>query len=281
MNDVDLRLMRAAVAVADELSFSRAALRLGITQPGLTQQIRVLERSIGAALFFRNHHKVSLTDAGRAFVAEARLCLMHEQKAVQAARSAASGAEVVLNVGQSPYIDSSLTSVISSIHLPLFPNLRLHIFSDYSPELSRRVTSGELDIAIVAAGMDSRLLSSIELDMAPFYILYEAISERAIQLGIAPRERHHITNSRHASQLVHSTGGVAFLARREAWNEATNGLTLRPFVESDIRVRTVLVARNDAPRIVSEFMRAVVMKVRHHSRPAQQGKLPFGGARKP
>src|ERR1700722_863880 len=148
MNEIDLRLMRAAVAVSEELNFSRAAARLHITQPALTKQIQDLEGFLGTKLFDRDHQKVTVTDAGRAFVAEARLALLHHQRAVQAARSAASGAEAVLNIGQSPYVDPLLTAIVSSIHLPLYPNLRLHVSSDYSPELSRRVAGGALDLAI-------------------------------------------------------------------------------------------------------------------------------------
>src|ERR1700727_12737 len=130
MNEIDLRLMRAAVAVAEELSFSRASTRLHLSQPALTKQIQDLEGFLQATLFDRNHQKVSVTDAGRAFVEEAKLSLLHQQRAVQAARAVAHGAEVILNVGQSPYTEPLLTSIVSSVHLPLFPDLRLHISSD-------------------------------------------------------------------------------------------------------------------------------------------------------
>ena len=69
--EVDLRLLRAAVVVAEELNISRAAKRLGISQPGLTKQIQELEERVEERLFHRDTQKVELTDAGRAFVAEA------------------------------------------------------------------------------------------------------------------------------------------------------------------------------------------------------------------
>ena len=73
MNEIDLRLMRAAVTVAEELNFGRAAKRLHISQPGLTKQIQDLEGFLKTRLFERDHQKVTLTEAGRAFVAEAQL----------------------------------------------------------------------------------------------------------------------------------------------------------------------------------------------------------------
>lgn len=308
MNEIDLRLMRAAVAVAEELNFSRAAIRLHISQPALTKQIQDLEGFVGTKLFQRDHQKVTVTDAGDAFVAEARKALLHHQRAIQAAKSAAMGAEAILNVGQSSYTDPFLTSIVSSVHLPLYPNLRVHTFSDYSPELSRRVAGGELDLAIVAAGGDVSHLSSVEISSSPLYILlertselakrrefllrdlkevpwimfapqvhpvlYEAIMERASTEGAAPPEKQHVTSAEHAAQLVKNTGGVAFLTKRGAWRTAVDGLTLRPLVEPGLAVRTVVVARNDAGRLVSEFMRAIVRKVRLITTPTQQ-KLPL------
>jgi len=304
MNEIDLRLMRAAVAVAEELNFSRAAIRLHISQPALTKQIQDLEGFLHTKLFERDHQKVTLTGPGEAFVAEARLALLHHQRAIQAARSAAKGAEAILNVGHSPYTDPFLTSIVSSVHLPLYPNLRIHTFSDYSPELSRRVTAGELDLAIMEAGDDSNQLGSIELSRSPLYILlerdsdlsthrefklrdlkgvpwilfahqvhpvlYEAIAECAVKAQIEPPERHHITTAEHAGQLVKSTGGVGFLTKRDAWRVAVDGLTIRPLTEVGIEVRTVLTARNDAGRLVGEFMRAVVRKIKQISEPAQR-----------
>jgi len=308
MNEIDLRLMRAAVAVAEELNFSRAAVRLHITQPALTKQIQDLEGFLNTKLFERDHQKVAVTDAGHAFVAQSRTALMHHQRAIQAAKSAANGAEAILNVGQSPYTDPFLTSVISSVHLPLFPSLRLHTFSDYSPELSRRVASGELDLAIVAAGNEVSQLISVELNSSPLYILleqnsdlasykgltlrdlndmpwilfapqthpflYETIAERALKVGATPLERQHVTTAEHAAQLVKSTGGVAFLTKSDAWRVAVDGLTMRPLNEPDLNVRTVVVARNDASRTVSEFIRAFVRKLGQITAP-RQTRLPL------
>lgn len=304
MNEIDLRLMRAAVALAEELNFSRAAIRLHISQPALSKQIQDLEGFLKTKLFERDHQKVALTDAGRAFVAEAQLCLLHHHRAIQGAKAAASGAEVILNIGHSPYTDPLLTSIISSIHLPLYPNLRLHVSSDYSPELSRRVLSGELDVAVLAAGDESSQLSSIELTRSPLYILveqgselsyrkeftlcdlrdapwilfaeqvhpflYGAIAQRTVEEGIEPPERHHVTSAEHAAQLVKSTGGVAFLTKRGAWRVAVDGLTIRPLNEPGLEVRTILEARQDAGRIIGEFLRAVVRKTKQMSEPTQR-----------
>jgi DNA-binding transcriptional LysR family regulator len=310
MNEIDLRLMRASVAVAEELNFSRAAIRLHISQPALTKQIQDLEGFLNTRLFERDHQKVTVTDAGLAFVAEARIALVHHQRAIQAARSAANGAETILNIGQSSFTDPFLTSIVASVHLPLHPNLRIHTFSDYSPELTRRVAAGELDLAIVAAEEESNQLSSVELSESPLYILlertselashkelviqnlknmpwilfahqvhpvlYELILECATKTGIDPPERHHVTSAEHAAQLVKATGGAGFLTKHDAWRVAVDGLTIRPLEEPGVKVRTVLTARNDSGRLVGEFVRGVVRKIKDISAPTQR-HLPLTG----
>jgi acetyl esterase/lipase len=84
---IELRHLRAFVAVADDLSFSRAAQRLFITQPALSRQIRGLERLVGCDLFRRSTQRVQLTLAGEALLARARTLLTDLDDAVTATRS--------------------------------------------------------------------------------------------------------------------------------------------------------------------------------------------------
>ena len=83
----EIRLLQAAIAVARELNFSRAAESLHIGQSTLSKQIYELESQLGFKLFERNHQTVELTDAGRAFVEEAREALLHTERAVVAAKA--------------------------------------------------------------------------------------------------------------------------------------------------------------------------------------------------
>jgi DNA-binding transcriptional LysR family regulator len=308
MSQIDLRLIRAAVTVAEELSFSRAALKLHLSQPALTKQIQDLEATLRVPLFIRDRQRVHMTDAGRAFVEESKLALIHQERAVEVARSVAKGAEAVLNLGQSPFVDPFLTSIVTSVHLPLFPELRINISSDYGAELMRRVASGELEIALLTAGPELPQLTQVEVATSPLYVLisetsplavqrtlrlrdldelpwilfarqvlpmlYDAIHERAISLGIAATERHHVTSAEQAAQLVFRTGGAAILNKHGAWRVAMDGLTMRPLDEPELVMRTVLAVRNDASRLVSELVRATVRKLTRLSAPSQ-GTLPL------
>ncbi len=83
----DTKLMESVIALAEELHFGRAARRLRISQPMLTKNIQDAEALIGGPLFLRDRKHVVLSDAGRAYVQQARLSLLYGERAVQSARA--------------------------------------------------------------------------------------------------------------------------------------------------------------------------------------------------
>ncbi len=87
----DFRQLRYFVAVAEELSFTRAAIRLHISQPPLSQQIQALERDLGVTLLERSKRKVALTEAGKVFLEQVRLILAQAEQARSRAVDAAAG----------------------------------------------------------------------------------------------------------------------------------------------------------------------------------------------
>ncbi len=99
---MELRHLRYFVAVAETENVSRAALKLPVSQPALSRQVRDLEDEIGFLLLERSAKSVRLTDAGRIFLTEARAVLARTEDAVQAARAVATGLRGELHVGYAP-----------------------------------------------------------------------------------------------------------------------------------------------------------------------------------
>jgi DNA-binding transcriptional LysR family regulator len=165
----EIRLFQAAIVLAEELNFSRAAERLRIDQSTLSKRIMELESLVGLRLFERTHQVVELTEPGRHFVQEARNVLLHAERSVLSAMAASRGADEVLNLGKSSYTDPYLINALLSIQLPLFPGLKIKQWS-YSHELAHQVALGKLDMALVTAVPDTPKLNLLTVADAPAYI---------------------------------------------------------------------------------------------------------------
>jgi DNA-binding transcriptional LysR family regulator len=163
----EIRLLQAAIALAEELNFSRAAERLRIEQSTLSKRIVELESQIDLRLFERNHQVVALTEAGRHFVEDARSAVLYAERAVTGARAALHGADDVIHIGRSAGTDPYLVTMIQSIRLSLFPGLKVKLWSNFSHELARMVAAGKLDLALVTAIPDSPALSFLSVTEAP------------------------------------------------------------------------------------------------------------------
>jgi DNA-binding transcriptional LysR family regulator len=147
----ELRHLRYFVAVAEELHFRRAAERLHISQPPLSQQIRQLEEAVGATLLVRNQRRVELTAAGAAYYARARDILDAVEDAAREARRVQRGEVGRLDVG---FVGSALYSVVPDI-LRAFrarhPDVGLRLRELGTAEQLRRLEDGRLDIGFVRA----------------------------------------------------------------------------------------------------------------------------------
>ena len=145
----ELRHLRYFVAVAEELHFGRAAQRLGIAQPPLSQQIRQLEQRIGATLFTRTSRRVALTPAGEALLRGARRTLAEMGLAAAAARRAATGETDALRVA---YTDSAALSVLPSVirrFRQALPSVHLDLVEGSTAAQVDAVARDLVDLALV------------------------------------------------------------------------------------------------------------------------------------
>jgi DNA-binding transcriptional LysR family regulator len=149
MDAMELRHLRYALAVADELHFARAARRLHIAQPPLSQQIKALEVELGVRLFDRSHRRVALTGAGAAFVAEARRTLASAERAADAARRAARGELGRLAIGYVASVAYELLPAVVRAFRKRAPDVTLALAELSSAEQSRELAAGNLDVGFV------------------------------------------------------------------------------------------------------------------------------------
>ena len=146
---MELRHLRYFLAVAEEENITRAALRLHLSQPPLSRQIRDLEEELGVALLHRDAKSVRLTEAGRMFADEARAVLQRAEEAVRAVRLLGSGGRKQLHIGYAP----SLTVEILPAALRAFeqgsPGTRVALHDLSTAEMIQGLRDGSLDIALL------------------------------------------------------------------------------------------------------------------------------------
>ena len=147
---MELRHLRYFVAVAEELHFTRAAARLNIAQPPLSQQIRALEAELGVQLFVRTRRSVVLTDAGQALLLRSRELLAATQALPQQLQRVARGETGLLRIGFSSTLP--LTKVLRDVvadHRRTHPDVALNLREMHSALQFESLRRGELDVGLV------------------------------------------------------------------------------------------------------------------------------------
>ena len=162
---MELRHLRYFVAVAEEENVSRAALKLHVSQPGLSRQIRDLEDEIGFQLFERSAKALRLTAAGKTFLTEARAVLQHAEDAVKKARAAAGGTQGEIHVGYAPSLTVQILPPMLRAFQGEFPRVRVSLHDLSSEEMLAQLGEKKLDLALTARTSEKmpRGLSFIEL----------------------------------------------------------------------------------------------------------------------
>jgi DNA-binding transcriptional LysR family regulator len=156
---MELRHLRYFVTVAEELHFGRAAERLAIAQPSLSQQIRQLEDELGVPLFYRTKRFVELTDAGKVFLTEAQQILAQVQEARRAVQRAHRGEVGRLVIG---YISSStydLLPMILRAYRERFPDVDVALRELTTREQLRALEEEYIDVGILRLPISAPMLN--------------------------------------------------------------------------------------------------------------------------
>ncbi len=155
---MELRHLRYFVAVAEELHFGRAAARLTISQPPLSQQIRRLERELQAPLLYRTKRHVELTTAGRVFLEEAKAIVAQAERAAALARRASRGEIGQLLVGSALWADFTSGSTIIRIFSERRPEVEVELRDLSAPEQVAALEAERLHVGILRPPVRSKTL---------------------------------------------------------------------------------------------------------------------------
>ena len=184
--DLELRHLRYFVAVAEELHFGRAAERLHLSQPPLSQQIRKLEEILGYALFARTSRSVKLTSAGLILLERARRTLRNIQRDVSEIRSVGEGEVGSLNVG---FVGSAMLTTLPEIfrkYRKAYPRVHLRLYESFTSEVVNGLENGTLDAGILR---DSDVLDTLQvtpLFSEPYVAVLPVSHACAKQKSISP-----------------------------------------------------------------------------------------------
>ena len=175
----DLRQLRYFVAVAEELSFTRAALRLHLSQPPLSQQIQSLEQDLGVRLLERTKRHVALTEPGRVFLEQARQILAKVDEARSEVTAAAAGYSGQLRLAYT--VSVSFHPALPQALLrygQIAPNVRLKLSEMYTEPQFAALLAGEIDIGFVrnepVHAQDARDLQFSVIDREPLLLALPA-----------------------------------------------------------------------------------------------------------
>jgi DNA-binding transcriptional LysR family regulator len=161
---VELRHLRYFVAVAEMENVSRAALKLHVSQPALSRQIRDLEDEIGFCLLERTAKSVRLTEAGRAFLNDARELLRQADEAVKKARAIASEEPTELHIGYSPAPFAEVLPKILRAFQRAMPNVHVRLHDWNNKTILDGVRDGRLQLGLIVPPTKASSLHDLRYD---------------------------------------------------------------------------------------------------------------------
>jgi DNA-binding transcriptional LysR family regulator len=167
---MELRALRYFVTLAEELHFGRAAKRLSMTQPPLSQAIGGLERELGVRLFERTRRRVELTVAGATLLEEARATLARAAQAIELTRRAQRGEVGRLAIGYLAATAYTLLPLVLRDFARSFPGVKLELRELTIPEQHAALLGGDIDVALLRPPVPEAELVAETLLSEPFVL---------------------------------------------------------------------------------------------------------------
>jgi DNA-binding transcriptional LysR family regulator len=289
---MELRHLRYFVAVAEELHFSRAAARLHVAQPAVSEQVRKLEQELGVWLFDRTQRSVKLTVAGAALLEESRHVLRHADVAQQAARNAADQVTMRLRIGYLP--DSLPVHVPRALRQLAMSAPRVQVQLETGPALGliEGLRSRRLDAVITSLPAPVNGLRTMPLDEQGAVIALEKVApERLLLLprDANPAFHNSVVASCHAAGLaptfVETSGprvedvllsvaagaGMAIVPESVSGRYASPGVRFVPLEGDEPSVKTAVLTHPNAPGLGTQaFLHALIQAAKARPRLADR-----------
>jgi DNA-binding transcriptional LysR family regulator len=183
---VELRQLRAFVAVAEELHFRRAAEQLHLSQPSVSQHVRTLEDELGVRLFERNRRGVSLTPAGTTLLDDARDVLTRAARAAERAREAGAGSRGRLRLSLTRSLTGGLAGEIVEAFRARYPDVALELSVGYTSLHAEQLRHGLIDVAFVRPPLLDGGIEEHELAREPLVCVLPSSHRLARKRAIAP-----------------------------------------------------------------------------------------------
>jgi DNA-binding transcriptional LysR family regulator len=223
---MELRHLRYFIGVAEEENVSRAALKLHVSQPALSRQIRDLEDELGFLLLERSAKSVRLTEAGRAFLTEARAVLQRAEEAVKTARAIAmSGGE--LHVGYAPSLTARILPQTLRAFQAELPEVRVKLHDFSTEEMLAGLREDKLQMAFVV-----RLIPALLRGLR-----FEELMRDPISLAVAPK---------------HPLAGRRSVTLAEVAREPLVSYSRKDYPDAHENLTSMFAAIKSKPRIVEE-----------------------------
>jgi LysR family transcriptional regulator, benzoate and cis,cis-muconate-responsive activator of ben and cat genes len=224
---MELRHLRYFVAVAEEENVSRAALKLHVSQPGISRQIHDLEEELGFQLFERSAKSVRLTGAGKVFLTEARVVLQHADDAVKKARIAASGTNGEINVGYAPSLTIQILPQALRKFQEKFPGVRVVLHDLSTEEMLSQIGEKKLQVALTVRP-SAKLLRGLNV---------EELARYAICVAVAPK---------------HPLAKLKFVSLEQISREPLIAYTRKDYPEYHAMLEKLFAPVGRKPRIIAE-----------------------------
>ena len=192
---VTLKQLEYFVAVAENLNFRRAADKLFVSQPSLSQQIKKLEYEVGVQLVERDHHHVALTDAGEDFLEDAQNVLALVTRAVKRARQTGGADHEQITIGLPGALAGDLVPLVERFRRQN-PTIVFEILELTTPELIKGIKSGRVTIGLADLAVNDKEVGTQKVMSIPFVV--------AVPTGhpFADLEQLHLTELADEPQIM-------------------------------------------------------------------------------